>query len=162
MLLKKSEKARFNNISLKIYLLLLIFLASCLSGCALLAGTVDSVRRAGLTEGSRESLLSPAATKFNEAVGWGDLSLAISMATDAYRTELRDQLVRDKDKIKIIDSSVDLSEFQNSAYSATIYMTVRAYTIPYYVAEPKKQIQHWEFSLSNGWKISKIEALSNK
>lgn len=132
-----------------------------LTGCPLIAGTIDSVRRVGLTEGSRVSLLPPAVSQFNDAVGWGDITKILSLATDSYRTELRDQLLREKGKVKVIESVVDLSEFEDNANVANVFVTIKSYTVPFYVAETSKQQQHWEFTLSGGWKIAKIEPYKN-
>ncbi len=152
-------KKRSIHILSKSYFLLLILVTPWLCGCPIVAGTIDSFRRVGLTEGSREGLLAPAVTKYNEAIGWGDISGALAMATDSYRATLRDQLMKNKDKIKVIESSVDLAEFENSAYEATVFMTIKAYKVPYYIAETTKNKQFWEFSVTSGWKISKQEAL---
>lgn len=142
-------------------ILLILLILTAFSSCALIAGTADSVRRVGLTEGSRKSLFPPAVSRFNEALGWGDISSVLAMVTDEYKSEIRDQLLRDKDKVKVIESIVDLTEFENSAYEATVYISMKAYRVPYYVAEPFKQKQYWVFSMSDGWKLSKREALAN-
>lgn len=140
---------------------ILIAATSILCGCALIAGTVDSVRRVGLTEGSRKSLFTPSITKFNDAIGWGDIGLALELVNDEYKSELRDSLLRDKDKVKVIETAVDLTEFQNSAYEATVFITMKAYRVPFYIAETFKQKQYWVFSVSDGWKLTKREALAD-
>ena len=145
----------------KICLLSLLFLTPCLCSCAIVAGTIDSFRRVGLTAKSREGLFTPALTKFNEVLGWGDITLALTLVTDSYRTELRDQLMRDKDKVKVIESNIDLVEFGDDSYTAEVFMSVKAYTVPFYIAETTKKKQTWVFSLSDGWKISKSEPFNN-
>jgi len=144
----------------KLIIVCLLLLAVCpLLGCPIIAGTMDSVRRVGLTASSRESLLSPALTKFHEALSWGDLGAALAMVKDEKRNELRDQFLRDKDKVKVIETSVDLAEFDSDGYAATVYITSKAYTIPFYVIQKTKSKQTWEFSLSDGWKLASKESM---
>lgn len=144
-------------------LLILTILTGTLffTGCALIAGTVDSVRRAGLTDASRRSLFPAAATKFHEAISWGDIGLAISLASDDYRDELRDQLLRDKDKVKVIDTVIDLSEFEDDAFKALVFVTRRSFTVPFYIANTEKIKQTWHYSMKNGWQIQKQEFMKN-
>ena len=139
---------------------LLGFLTLPLTGCPLIAGGIDSVRRVGLTAGSRESLLPSVITKFNETVGWGDISTALSLVKDEYRVEVRDQLLRDKDKIKVIENAVELTEYENDSFNAVVFVATKSYKIPYYVIEIQKQKQFWEFSISGGWKLAKRENIT--
>ena len=151
------------NVRLKYFLpLFLLVIISCLSSCALVAGTVDSMRRAGLTPASRESLLKPAALKFNEAIAWGDISLALSLTSETYKNDLRDKLLHDKGKIKVIDTVVDLTEYQNSSFDATVFVTRRSYTIPFYIAETARIKQYWNYSMTSGWQVKDQEVLAQE
>lgn len=130
-----------------------------LSACAMVAGTFDSIRRVGITAADRERLLPQAVKQFQDNLGWQDISRALTFATEEYRVELRDTLMKTKDSVRTVESGVDLVEFENDSYEASVFLTIKSYSIGYYVIEPHKEKQRWTFSLSDGWKISHRDAL---
>ena len=129
--------------------LLIIFI---LQGC-ILAPTIDSMRRAGMTASSRRSLLPENIKKFHDALYWGSPSEIMAYVDDDGWPEISKQIEEMQDKERVVESKVKNVEFDSGAFEATVNVTVKAFKIGYYIVTDRHEKQTWTFSMSDGWKI---------
>jgi hypothetical protein len=142
-----------------VYLLLLVSLSACI-----FAPTIDSVRRAGLTEGSRQGLLPESLKNFNEALQWGSSQDAINYIDPEGQDieNMANQIQQLAQEEKVVESKILGIDFKENAFKAIVNVNVRAYKVPYYVVTDRKEKQIWKFSLSDGWKINSREVLQGQ
>ena len=137
----------------------LILLVSFLSGC-ILAPAIESFKRAGVTEGDRQRILSENVEKFDQARFWGQSQKALAYCTPEGQPILAKILRKSKSEEKIVDTSIDNIEFLDSSYKAVVDVKVRSYKIPVYVVGDRIERQTWVFSMSDGWRLENVEIAS--
>jgi len=146
-------------VKIKIKLLVLVLLI--LPGC-ILVPAMDSVRRAGLTESSRQGLLPESLKKFNEAMQWGNPQEALGYVDDANQEGIALQLQDLAEQEKVVEAKIVGIDFKENAFKAIVNVTVRAYKVPFYVVKDRKEKQTWRFSVSDGWKMQTREVANSK
>jgi hypothetical protein len=139
---------------------LLSFCLFSVAGCALVALSFESVRRSGLTADSRKNLLPEFLTGFVEAVSVTDATRALAYASEGFKPSLRSRLLKNKDKVKVIDNEVILSEFNDDARRAEVTVKHKFYRIPVYIAEERLEKQIWIYDGVGVWLIDGIEAVN--
>jgi len=137
----------------KILILITLF---TLCGCPLIAGTIDSVGKLGITEQDRQKLLPDSVKKFYEACYWGNSTAASRFIIDSERERLKDFLKVSPDKIRFVESRIEDILFAPDARSATVTSKVKYFEVPYYIVRDRMDTQDWEFTMSDGWKIKNI------
>lgn len=135
-------------------LVLLSIAGLTLSGC-ILAPTLDSIQKAGLTEASRMSLLTIAIRDFHEAMQWGDDGAVLALVSQDGQLAVREQLRGTSKDERVVESKVEEVMFSDSAYKADVEVTTRYYQAPFYIVRDRLEKQNWVFSLTDGWKLDK-------
>jgi hypothetical protein len=130
-----------------------------LTSCAFVALSFESVRRSGLTADSRKQLLPEFLSGFVEAITVTDATRALAYASEDFKPELRNRLIKNRGKIKVIDNEIVLSEFSDDARRAEITVQHKFYRIPVYIAEEKLEKQIWIYDGAGVWLIDGIEVV---
>ncbi|MCB0353970.1 MAG: hypothetical protein KDD64_10610 [Bdellovibrionales bacterium] len=144
------SKTRRANLVKKLVLLLGVLL--CLQGC-IIAPLIDSFKETGISESDRQRLLERQVKEFHQALFWGKPSLALDIAEEESRDELRRFMRDTKRKERIIESQIEYLDFDDGSTEADVDVAVKYYRIPYYVVNERIERQHWRFSYASGWKF---------
>lgn len=131
-----------------------------LSGCVFAVPVIQSFHDAGFTPADRRTLLEKTVEEFNTALYWGESQQVLSMSSEQGRSYVINYFRTRKGKEKIVEHKVNLTEFSDSAFDATVDVTVKYYAIPYFVVNERHESQKWEFSLDSGWKFAGLNAES--
>ena len=143
----------------KFGILSLIVLA--ISSCVLVP-VIDSVKKAGLTEGDRQALLGKRVKAFHESLYWGSTDDALLFVEDESKEDVAQKLDGIGDSEKVIETKVKTVNFEDNSFTAKVSLTVRSYKVPYYVVNDRHEKQTWIFSLTDGWKLKSLEVVKKK
>jgi hypothetical protein len=122
------------------------------NGCVLVP-VIESVSQIGVTKSDREALLSRDMKKLNDAIYWGKPEEAAQLFSDETRATLIEGLRKKNKEERVVESKVDSVEFNEDSYAATVAVSIRYYTAPYYVVTERIEEQQWQFKLPSGWRI---------
>ena len=73
-----------------------------------------------------------------------------------------EQLKKDRDKERLVDSKVDYVDFSDDAFSAKVDVTFKFFKVPFYIVTERKEQQTWRFAFGKGWKLAGREVNSVK
>lgn len=140
-------------------LLLLTGLVLALGGCGLGAMAVEGFSQVGATESARKRLLQKDMKRFHSGLYWGKPGVVVQYVVpemeDVFKAEMRES----KRKERIVEHQVELVDFSDDAYEATVEVLVKYYEVPYYMVKDRLEREQWQFSMGQGWKISSRERL---
>ena len=125
-----------------------------LSGCAGASMVVDAFRTGGFTESDRKSLLPERLELFTHALYWGKGEALLAFANPSGLEHVRSLLPPDDDSEKIVATKVARVEFSPDAFEATVTIVVKAYKVPVYTIQERREILIWKYTTVDGWKIS--------
>ena len=127
-------------------------LISVLSGC-LLAPTIESVKKAGFTEGDREAIFATDLQSMIDDMRWGKANLVIDRVQADVQPTLAPKIRAFLRKKKIVDLTIDNVVWQDDAYSATVDLVVKSYDPAVSIIDESPMHMEWIFSLVDGWKL---------
>lgn len=127
-----------------------------LSGC-IFAPTIDSIRRAGVTESSRMGLLPEQVKNYGESLYWGQPMQALGQVKDESRSVVADHLRKRAGKERVVEAKVQEVEFQDNAFKAKVALEISAFEVPFYIVNKRIENQTWEFSMTTGWQLAAVE-----
>jgi len=132
-----------------------------LSGCFIIP-FVQAFKETGATEGDRMALLEPEARKFADAMVLGNKKLAMTVVMPESRSSIS-KLIRDRnEEERVVESKLDDVQYSEAARKATVTLKVRYYKVPFYVVKMRIEEQHWEFTMSDGWKLRDMAELDEE
>lgn len=125
-----------------------------LCGC-FLAPAIDSFSKLGVTRSDRMNLLPQEIKRFHEALYWGRPDEAMSYLAPQTRSAVGKELVSQKRKERITDSSVESVDYSEDAYHANVEVVVKYLDLEQAtnMVMERFEKQEWEFNLSDGWKL---------
>ncbi len=137
-------------------LTLLLSLSLSLQGC-FFAPAIDSFKKLGVSATDRQALLAQQIKRFNDALHWGTNDQILALVSPMSREQIANDLEDEGEDMKVVDTRVADTSFDESAYKATVKIALRYYKVPYYVVKTRKEKQIWDFSLSDGWLLESRE-----
>ncbi len=139
---------------------LLSIQAAYFTGCGLIAPVAESFHSVGITAGDRKGLLPDQLSKFNNALFWGRGQDALRYVTPEGRDSVLEQLRKGRDEERVVESKVGIIDFSEDGYDATVDVTFKYFKVPFYIVTERKELQKWKFTISDGWKLTNREILS--
>lgn len=137
----------------------LLFLIASISGCAAVAPFVQTYNEIGVSSGDRQALLDGAVKDFNSALYWGNMSQAVALSTEQGQPSLKQEMRRRKKEERVVESQVELVDFDESSHNADVEVLVKFYKVPFYVVNERIERQKWTFELGSGWKFVSLETV---
>ena len=140
--------------------LLLLQLPACF-----LVPIISGIQEVGATASGRRELLKKTVEAFHNSIKSCDMTSAmtfIEKEDTELRESIRGELRRNKDKFKIVPSSIDFVEFDDEAYSVDVEIRTKYFLVPYYVVNERLETEHWQFvSIGTKWQLKsrKVEEL---
>lgn len=145
---------------------LLVFILLSLSGCFLVP-IINGFQEVGATASARRDLLKKTVEAFHNAIKSCDMTSAmtyISKEDNVLRDQVRSELRRNKEKQKIVTSSIDFVEFDDDAYFVDVEIRTKYFIVPYYVVNERLETEQWQFvSMGTKWQLKsrKVEELKD-
>ncbi|MCO6431213.1 MAG: hypothetical protein J5J00_10160 [Deltaproteobacteria bacterium] len=136
---------------------LLAVLPSCV-----LVPFIDSFKKAGVSEGDRQALLTERLKRFNDSLYWNSPIEALQYVDSERRSEIAPKLQRMVEGRRMVDGKVRNIEFGDSSFTAGVHIVMRSYRIPVYVVTEVEQKQTWKFSMASGWELWDLEVKEDK
>lgn len=133
-------------------------LAVCvsLSGC-ILVPFIDSFKESGVAESDRVRLFDKQIRQYNYALADGRSGRLLAFVEPESKESLRPQfrnLFKDQ---KIVDTRVDMVDFEEESYVANVDLEIRYFKVPQYVVQSRIEQQQWKFTLGSGWQLVSIK-----
>lgn len=148
--------------SIKFYRAILVVVAAVtFSGCFIIP-FVQAFKETGATEGDRMALLEPEARKFADAMVLGNKQLAMTVVMPESRTTISKQIRGRNEEERVVESKLDDVQYTEAARKATVTLKVRYYKVPFYIVKSRLEEQHWEFSMSDGWKLRDMAGIEEE
>jgi hypothetical protein len=122
------------------------------SGC-ILVPFLQAFKETGATPADRRALLEPETKKFSDAMLMGRKMRALSLVLPESRDEISQQIKDIGEGERVVEAKVDDIQWDPDAWKATVFIKIKYYKVPYYIVESRMDEQHWEFSMSDGWKL---------
>ena len=135
----------------KIFLIFLFSLSSCI-----FVPAIDSYKKLGLSKSDRERILGKDVKDFTEALYWNHKTEAMQKISEDNLVEVEKELEKYNEETKVVDNKVDSIKFDSESRSATVFVKVRYFKVPFYTVVDRKDISKWTFTLSNGWKLHSL------
>jgi len=136
-----------------------VIMLAPLSGCAIFAAGVDSVKRVGLTEADREKLLRDQSKEFHSTLFFGRIDAATDFIDEAEKAEIVPLLSKSFKSEKLVEHSIDSIQFTDSSRSAIIELTVKAFRNTDFLVKEKRLIEHCTFHTGGKWKLIAYDVL---
>lgn len=134
---------------------LVILSVSLLSGC-ILAPSIGSVQKAGITESGRKQTLGESVKSFNTALFWENYPLANSFAAKENIDNIKVELQKKRSDGRVVESKIENIVFNNDAYIAEVDVLHRVQSLSTNIVSPITEKQEWVFSLYDGWRINAL------
>lgn len=132
--------------------LMSLTLSLLFSGC-ILVPFLQAFKETGATPADRRALLEPETKKFSDAMLMGRKMRALSLVLPESRDEISQQIKDIGEGERVVEAKVDDIQWDPDAWKATVFIKIKYYKVPYYIVESRMDEQHWEFSMSDGWKL---------
>ena len=87
-------------------------------------------------------------------MSWQDGARAATLLVPEQRATLGVKLAKLARDEKLVDHSVESTDFDEGAEQATVVVLVRSYKIPYYTVNDRHERQIWKFTISDGWLLA--------
>lgn len=145
-----------------VLVLLLIQLPACF-----LVPIINGFQEVGATASARRDLLKKTVEAFHNSIKACDMTSTmqyISKEDTELREALRSELRRNKEKFKIVSSTIDFVEFDDDAYKVDVEIRTKYFLVPYYVVNERLETEKWEFvSMGTKWQLKsrKVEEMIN-
>lgn len=123
------------------------------SGC-IFVPAIDSFKKLGISRSDRINLLGGRIREYFEAMSWQDGARATALVVPELRTTLGTKIAKLARDEKLVDHSVESTDFDEGAEEATVVVLVRSYKIPYYTVNDRRERQIWKFNISDGWLLA--------
>jgi hypothetical protein len=127
-------------------------ICSALSGC-IAVPFIAGYKEMGFSKDDRMRLFEEELKEYSHALSDGRPSKLASFVPETKQNSFRRDVRAMLRERKIVDSKIDLVEFDKDAQTADADIIVRYYRIPQYVVKEEYESQKWEFSVSDGWKL---------
>lgn len=108
----------------------------------------------GFSQADREKLLPGVVKKFQDALYWGSPNQAIEFVSADRRRDMMTQLSKDVDGIRIVESKIGAINYSEESRKATAEVTIKFFKVPFYIVTERIELQEWQFTLSDGWKLN--------
>ncbi len=139
-----------------LYLSALLLCMSIFSGCGAIAPFIQAWKNAGATEADRKALLMPQVREFGEALYWGKGEAVLFIDPEA-SAEVAQSLTIQREDMRVVETKVRRIEYEPSAYTAHVELTVKYYRIPYYIVTTATEKQVWRFEIAGTWRLFERE-----
>ena len=133
----------------------LFFVQTTLSSC-LFIPIIDSIHQSGLTKSDRQEILPKTLKSFLDALTWGDVNIALRFAKEDSVGSIKESLKKIK-SLKIASTKISSIDFDNDAKKAKVEAILNVYNINNLIVKDVTEKESWEFTGSNGWKITDRE-----
>lgn len=131
--------------------------AIVLQGCVLVP-FLQAFKETGSTESDRMALLEPEARKFSDAMVLGNKQIAMTVVMPESWPTVSKQIRGRNEEERVVESKLDDVQYSEAARKATVTVKVRYFKVPFYIVKSRIEEQHWEFTMSDGWKLRDFAA----
>jgi hypothetical protein len=123
-----------------------------LNGC-IAVPFIAGYKEMGFSKEDRMRLFEEELKNYSHALSDGRPSKLASFVPDTKQNSFRRDVRAMLKERKIVDSKIDLVEFDKNADTAEAEIIVRYYRIPQYIVKEEYESHKWQFSVSDGWKL---------
>ena len=134
-------------------ILFLIFVIFVCTGCPLVP-FIDSFKKMGATEVDRKNMLKKTVDSFHNKVLAGEFMHISDFILPESKDEVILGLRKNRKTEKIVETNIDLIDFDEDAKNAEVEVIVRYYKIPYFIVLDRIEKQEWTFvGVRSHWKL---------
>lgn len=133
--------------------ILALALVVAMNGC-IFVPAIDSFKKLGISRSDRINLLGGRVREYFEAISWQDGNRATALIVPEQRSTLGAKISKLAREEKLVDHTVESTDFDDSAEEATVMVLVRSYKVPYYTVNDRHERQIWKFNIADGWLLA--------
>ena len=135
--------------------IVLLYLVFAFSACGVLgSGDLNNVVAMGA---KKRQMLQERIDRFNQAMYWGDATLAVSFVSSDIRQDIYNRAKASRQTEHYVDLSVEDLKYEPEAESAEAVIGVKYYRTPNYTIRQRTEKQKWVFDrFGGGWLLQNL------